>query len=54
MYTTRIYFRMKADNKRIEDVDPATYATSEKYYRRFANDDDEEMDVNSLGLSSHS
>lgn len=44
---------MKADNKRVEDVDPTTYTTSEKYYKRFANDE-EEMDVNSIGLSSHS
>lgn len=49
-----MYYRMKADNKCVEDIDPATYATSEKYYRRFANNDEEEMDVNSLGLSSHS
>lgn len=44
---------METNDKYIENTDPSTYAASERYFRRFV-DDEEEMDINCLGLSSHS
>ena len=45
---------METDRERAEDADPATYVSFEKYCKIFANNDEEEMDVNCIGLSSHS
>ena len=43
---------MKSDNK-WEDTDFTIRIASARYYRKFMRKDDEEMDVNCLGLSSH-
>ena len=45
---------METSRKRVKDEDLITYATFEKYYKKFIRDDEEEMDVDYLGLSSHS
>ena len=50
----KICFRMEIPRKHAEDTDFAVHTASEKYYRKPARDDEEEMDVDYLGLSSHS
>ena len=44
---------MKAPRKHVEDSDLVKSVISEKYYKKSTRDDDE-MDVDYLGLSSHS
>ena len=44
---------METSRKRVKDEDLITHATFEKYYKKFIRDE-EEMDVDYLGLSSHS
>ena len=40
--------------KRVENAYSVVRIAPEKYYRKYVRDDEEEMDVDRLGLSSHS
>ena len=50
----KIYHRMGTPHKHVDDADFVTHTTSKKCYREFTQIDEEEMDLDCLGLSSHS